>query len=137
SLHDALPISVAVDGTTQTPPLTLTNGSATYTFSSTAAGSHTIVASYSGDTTYAASSVSVLVTVTAPVASKTTLSPANSTPAAGVSDAISITVASGSASSTTTPTGTVIVSVDGLHHALPLTLTNGSATYTFSSAATG
>jgi len=130
-------VTVSVDGTQQTPPLTLTNGSATYTFSSTAAGSHTIVASYSGDTTYAASSGSVVVTVTAPVASKTTLSAANSTPAAGVSDAISITVASGSASSTTTPTGTVIVSVDGTPQTPPLTLTNGSATYTFSSAATG
>src|SRR5207237_1311231 len=69
-------LTIAVDGTTQTPSLTLTNGSAAYTFSSTAAGPHTIAAAYSGDTTYAASSGSLTVTVTAPtpVASKTTLS---------------------------------------------------------------
>jgi len=132
-------LTISVDGTTQSPSLTLTNGSAAYTFSSTAAGPHTIAAAYSGDTTYAASSGSLTVTVTAPtpVASKTTLSAASSTPASGASDAIAITVASGSASSTATPTGTVTILVDGVTQSPPLTLANGSATYTFSSAAAG
>jgi hypothetical protein len=54
-----------VDGTTQTPSLTLTNGSATYTFTSTAAGAHSIAAAYSGDSNYATSSGSLALTVLA------------------------------------------------------------------------
>jgi hypothetical protein len=58
-------LTIAVDGVTQTQSLALTNGSATYTFSSTAAGAHTIAAAYSGDTTYAASTGSLTLTVLA------------------------------------------------------------------------
>ena len=132
-------LTIAVDGAAQTPSLTLTNGSATYTFSSTAAGAHTIAATYSGDTNYATSSGSLTVTVTAPppVASTTALSAATSTPAPGTSDAITITVTSASASTTTTPTGTLTMAVDGAAQTPSLTLTNGSATYTFSSTAAG
>ncbi len=55
-------VTVTVDGTAQ-PALPLTNGSATYTFSSTTAAAHVIVASYSGDATFAASTGSATVTV--------------------------------------------------------------------------
>src|SRR5215469_14902591 len=132
-------LTIAIDGTAQTPSLTLTNGSAAYTFSSTAAGAHTIAAAYSGDTTYAGSTGSLTVTVTAPppVASKTTLSAATGTPAPGASDAIGITVAAASSSSTSTPTGTLTIAVDGATQTPSLTLTNGSAAYTFSSTAAG
>jgi subtilase family serine protease len=58
-------VTIAVDGTTQTPTLTLANGSATYTFSSTAAGAHTIAATYSGDSNYASSGGSLTLTVAA------------------------------------------------------------------------
>ena len=57
--------SIAVDVIAQTPSLGLSNGSASYTFSSTSAGSHTISGTYSGDSTFASSSGSVSVTVTA------------------------------------------------------------------------
>ena len=132
-------LTIAIDGTAQTPSLTLTNGSAAYTFSSTAAGAHTIAAAYSGDTTYAGSTGSLTVTVTAPppVASKTTLSAATGTPAPGASDAIGITVAAASSSSTSAPTGTLTIAVDGATQTPSLTLTNGSASYTFSSTAAG
>jgi subtilase family serine protease len=56
-------VTITVDGTVQTPTLTLTAGAATYTFASTTAGSHVIQASYSGDATFAASTGSVSVTV--------------------------------------------------------------------------
>jgi len=128
-------VTITVDGTMQTPALTLVNGTATYVFSSTVVGSHTITASYSGSTTYIASSGSLNLTVIAAglVASKTTLSASTSTVAAGASDAVTITVASGSSSSTTAPTGTLTIVVDGATQSPALSLTNGSATYTFSS----
>jgi hypothetical protein len=56
-------LTVTVDGATETSALPLTNGSATYTFSSVTAGSHTITATYSGDSTYAGSTGSLTLTV--------------------------------------------------------------------------
>jgi subtilase family serine protease len=70
-------------------------------------------------------------------ASTTTLSAATSTPASGADDTITITVASGSSSSTTTPSGTLTIEVDGTTETSSLALTDGSATYTFSSTTTG
>jgi len=69
--------------------------------------------------------------------SVTTLSAATSTPASGADDTITITVASGSSSSTTKPTGTLTIEVDGTTETSSLALTDGSATYTFSSSTTG
>lgn len=129
-------LTIVVDGTTATSSLALTNGSATYTFSSTTAGAHAITATYSGDTTYAASNGSLTVTVTA-VASQTTVSAGTTTPAVGANDLITVTVASGSASSTATPTGSVTIAIDGTPQSPTLTLASGSATYTFSSTVAG
>ena len=56
-------LSVAVDGTTVASSLTLASASATYAFSSTTTGSHTITATYSGDSTYASSTGSLTLTV--------------------------------------------------------------------------
>jgi subtilase family serine protease len=71
------------------------------------------------------------------VASRTTLSSATLSPATGASSAITITVAPGSSSVTTTPTGTLTIAVDGTTETSSLALSSGSATYTFSSKATG
>jgi subtilase family serine protease len=64
-------LKILVDGTTQTSSLALSSGSATYTFSSTTAGSHVIVATYSGDSAFAASTRTLEVTVGAPSGSFT------------------------------------------------------------------
>jgi Pro-kumamolisin, activation domain/Bacterial Ig-like domain (group 3)/Subtilase family len=56
-------ITLTVDGTTQSSTLTLTNGSVTYSFSSTTSGSHVIVADYAGDSSYAASTGSLTLTI--------------------------------------------------------------------------
>jgi subtilase family serine protease len=69
--------------------------------------------------------------------SLTTLSSATTTPASGADDTITIAVVSGSTSSTTTPTGILTIEVDGTTETSSLALTDGSATYTFSSATTG
>jgi hypothetical protein len=73
-------LTIVVDGTTQTSSLGLTNGSATYTFSSMTIGSHVIVANYSGNSTYSSSSGSLTVNVIAssvitPAPTITSLSP--------------------------------------------------------------
>jgi subtilase family serine protease len=56
-------LTVVVDGTTVTSSLKLSGGAATYSFSSTTAGAHTIEATYSGDATFAASSGAVVVNI--------------------------------------------------------------------------
>ncbi|MDR3793015.1 MAG: protease pro-enzyme activation domain-containing protein [Terracidiphilus sp.] len=56
-------LAIVVDGTTVNSSLALSSGSATYSFSSTTSGAHTIVATYSGDANYAASTGSVVVTI--------------------------------------------------------------------------
>jgi hypothetical protein len=134
-------LTIAVDGSVQTSSLGLTNGSATYAFSSAISGSHIVVATYSGDSTYAPSSGSLALTVvggsSSLAASTTTLLAQTTSPPAGASDIITITVASASSSSTATPTGTLTIAVDGTVQTSSLGLTNGSATYTFSSSTTG
>jgi hypothetical protein len=58
-------------------------------------------------------------------------------PVSGTADVITISVASASSSSTTTPTGTLTVVIDGRTVTSFLALSQGSATYTFSSTVTG
>ena|SRR5215469_7902493 len=82
-------LTIAVDGTTQTPTLTVTNGSATYTFSSTAAGAHTIAASYSGDSNYAPSNGLLTLTV---IAKSFKLAASNLTITAGNPGASTVTI---------------------------------------------
>jgi subtilase family serine protease len=72
-----------------------------------------------------------------PVASTTALSAATTTPASGASDAIKITVASGSSSSMVVPTGIVTPMVDGNMASPSLTLSNGVATFSFVSNTAG
>jgi subtilase family serine protease len=70
-------------------------------------------------------------------ASRTTLSPASTSPAIGADDNITITVSSGSGSVTATPTGTLKILVDGANANSSLALSNASATFNFVSSASG
>ena len=70
-------------------------------------------------------------------ASTTVLTAATTTPASGASDVVSITVSSNSSAVSTVPTGAVSVSVDGTTVNSSLALSNGSASYTFSSTVSG
>jgi hypothetical protein len=76
-------------------------------------------------------------TASALAATTTTLSAANTSPVSGASDVITITVAPGSSLLTTTPTGTVTISVDGTAVSPTSALSGGVATYTFSSTTAG
>ena len=127
-------LTVAVDGTTETSSLALSNGSATYSFSSTASGSHVITATYSGDSTFAGSTGTVVVTVggASSGTGSFTLSATNVTISDGSSGAATITV---------TPqngyTGTVQFSVDSnttisnaCSSSIPNTTVSGTAAVT-------
>jgi len=70
-------------------------------------------------------------------ATTTALSAATTTPASGANDTITITVTPESKSISTTPTGTLTIVVDGVTATSSLALSNGSATYTFSSTTAG
>jgi hypothetical protein len=54
-------VTMTVDGETDSTPVTLDNGSANYNATIGGSGNHVIVATYSGDTTYAASTTSLVV----------------------------------------------------------------------------
>ncbi|HEY2029333.1 MAG TPA: protease pro-enzyme activation domain-containing protein [Myxococcales bacterium] len=56
-------VSVSVDGVAQAPALALVNGAASFVFSSSAAGSHSVIAVYSGDATYSQSAAQLVFSV--------------------------------------------------------------------------
>jgi hypothetical protein len=138
------------DGTTSLGSGTLNaSGVATFSISSLAVGSHSITASYGGDTGDAAStSTAVTVTITAPpVATTTTLQASASSIIAGASLTLTATVVQSlspsnapsvhraSATATTAPTGTVAF-LDGTT-TLGTASLNASGAASFSTAALG
>jgi len=111
--------SVEVTVGTVTTSISLVNGAATYTFSNPTVGSYQITVAYPGDSTYAASSVTTSVMVTAPATG----------PTAGFAvAATSVSVmagATGTSTVTVTPSGGYTGTVNwGMITAVP-TLSNG------------
>ena len=98
---------------------------ASVTLSTLTPGPHTLVASYSGDTTYAAS-VSAPVTITVGKSPTTTVVvPATLTPTAGSSLLVKANVTSSSSVSAANPSGTVTILLDGASQGTA-TVTSGS-----------
>jgi subtilase family serine protease len=91
-------LTIVVDGTTATSSLPLSNGSATYSFASSASGAHVIAAKYSGDSTFASSEGSITVNVSGSGGGSSggsfTLSATNVTVAQGSTGTSTITVSS-------------------------------------------
>jgi hypothetical protein len=56
-------VTILVDGSSQGPSITLSDGIATYSFTSTTSGNHVIQATYSGDSAYAGSTGSLVLNV--------------------------------------------------------------------------
>jgi hypothetical protein len=111
-------VTLTVGGTTEAP-LTLANGTATYTFSSATAGAYQITATYSGDATYGSSAGTYTVTVAAATTAPTT------TPTFTLA-ATSVTVAAGSTGTSTvtiTPANGYTGTIDwGTVYAVPTLL---------------
>jgi subtilase family serine protease len=101
-------VSVSVNGTVVNGDLALANGMATYTFSSTTAGSATITATYSGDANYSPSTGTATLTVGSVTPGSFALGAVNATAAPGASTTgmITLTPANGYA-------GTVNLAVTG------------------------
>lgn len=93
-------LALYVDGTEVSSALALSSGAASYSFSSTTSGAHTITAEYSGDTNYAASSGSVVVTVSG----SSTTAKSGSFSLSLSSSTVTISSSGGSATSTVTVT---------------------------------
>jgi len=90
-------------------PLTVSSGAATTTVTFSTVGTHTLTATYSGDTTNAASTSSVLsLNVVARATTTTTLSSSSTTAAYGA--AVTLSGAVVSADTALTPTGVVTIS---------------------------
>ena len=131
-------VSVSVDGGTATS-LPLTAGVATYSFSSTTAGAHTITATYSGNTNFATSTGSITLTVGSAVPTGSfavTVSPTSATVAPGGSTTGTITITpSGGFTGTVALTASASTLTDGCivlnTGAVAITgTTAGTATYT-------
>lgn len=86
-------VSLLVDGASSPVQVTLSGGVASYTFSSAVSGTHTIIATYNGDASYAASTTSLILTVGAPASTAAfAISVPNVSVSAGSSAASQVTV---------------------------------------------
>ena len=104
-------VQFAVNGINSGSAVTLTNGTASVTLTGLPAGTNTVTATYSGDTTFASSTGTALSIVVAPAATTTTLTStltATTPVAPGTSATLTATIASTLTSPK--PTGTVTFS---------------------------
>ena len=111
------------DGATTLATVPVSNGTASFTTSSLAAGSHSVVASYPDSATVAGSSATATETVNK-IASTTTLSVSPPAPNVNQTVTFTATVKIGPANATS---GTVTFTVDGVQLGSPVTVSNGTA----------
>jgi subtilase family serine protease len=125
-------VTFLLDGVSQgVQPLVLTSGlmSASLTITAPSTGTHTLLATYGGDT-YFASATSNAVTITMAKTSTTmTVTPATTVPSVGSSLLVTATI-SPSAVLTTLPTGTVTFTFDGVTEVVGTVVSGSPATAT-------
>jgi hypothetical protein len=125
-------VTFLLDGVSQgVQPLVFTSGlmSASLTITAPSTGTHTLLATYGGDT-YFASATSNAVTITMAKTSTTmTVTPATTVPSVGSSLLVTATI-SPSASLTTLPTGTVTFAFDGVTEVVGTVVSGSPATAT-------
>jgi hypothetical protein len=118
------------DGSNSLGSQTLSGGTASITVSSLSVGAHSITASYGGDSTFAASTSSVLQQTVNPVSTitPTTVAVTSSANPSTVGQSISFTATVTPTSGSGTPTGLVAFFVDGTQLGNHVPLSNGVAT---------
>jgi DNA-binding beta-propeller fold protein YncE len=119
-------VTFTIDGSPQ-PPVSLVNGAASLTTAFTA-GSHTITASYSGDSVYLGGSSGTLTEKVGQASAGAALSSSNSTSVFGQAVTFTATVTA-VAPGAGTPTGTVTFLIDG-NAQKPVSLSGGKASLT-------
>jgi hypothetical protein len=112
-------VTFLLDGVTTLATVNVTQGApstpstATYTLTAPSIGTHTVTATYNGDTYYATGSVTSGTITVAKIATTITATPATLTPAVGDLMNVVLSVAyPATTPSTLTPTGTTIANVD-------------------------
>jgi Bacterial Ig-like domain (group 3) len=137
-------ITFTIDGHAEAPiQLTLVgaSGDAAFSTSTLSAGSHTISASYSGDSNVSASSASPLTqTVNAPALQTSTTTLASSLNPSTAGQAVTFTAVVSPSGTAGAPSGSVTFTIDGVSKApVPLQVVNGSdqATLSIASLAKG
>jgi streptogramin lyase len=127
-------VTFTVDGTMQ-PDVPLTNGQATFSTSTLAAGDHTVSAVYNGDDTFAGNKSADLTQTVNKLDTTTTVASSSATSKPG--QAVTFTTSVNPATpGTGTPTGTVTFLIDGVEQAT-VSLTGGTATFTLATLTTG
>jgi large repetitive protein len=117
-------VTFTIDGAAQAP-VTLASGKASLKINTLAAGTHTITATYNGNTTFGPSTSAALTQTVNQAATTVTLS--SSTNPAGTGQTVAFTaVVLPTTPGTGTPTGTVTFTIDGVAQP-PLILTSGKA----------
>jgi hypothetical protein len=124
------------DGVTVLGSGNLTSGKATFTTSSLTAGSHSISASYGGDTNYSSSNSSTLTQVVNSNLITTTTSLVSSLNPSNYGQSVTLTATVSPTTGSGTPTGRVTFMVDGAAQA-PLALSGGKAALVTSSLTAG
>ncbi len=129
-------VTVKVDGQTVGDPIAVSNSAATFTYTFTKSGPHTVEADYSGDSNFSPSSETIDVYAAAEaVATTTSIVPSITAPTAGINDPLTVTVTAASGSAQ--PTGNVSVTVDGTAVGVTPVLVNGSAIVNYAFATAG
>lgn len=120
-------VSVLVDGTAVSPALTLASGTASFSQAISGEGNHIVVATYSGDGTFAGSSTTLSLSV--PVSTTTTVVSSSTQVQIGKPVTFSAYVYDNGGSANIT--GSVSIQVDGATVASSLPLPGGSAPVTY------
>ena len=129
-------VQFAVDGTNFGSPQGLSGGKATIQDSALTVGSHTVTATYGGDTTFAGSSGTLSGGQVVKQASTTTAIASSLNPSA-YGQAVSFTASVTPGSGTFDNGGTVQFAVDGTNFGSPLSLSNGQVSIQDSALAVG
>ena len=124
-------VTFVVDSATQQPSVNLnSSGQATFSFTFTTPGPHTVKATYNGSPSYTGSTSATFNQTVGQAATSTTISSSLNPTTTGT--AVTFTATVSAAPSTLTPTGSVTFTINGVTQSSSVILANGQASITTS-----